>query len=301
MLTFCILHRDLAQSRKSKMKHSDSFIGQLLRNPVGRFVMILFVIGFVVAVTQVLLRSRKIQPNGFRWKAIRNEILFVAINMALSGFFLGGLTGLLTKHHLIQYNRAPAAWWVIFLQYGMYFILFDTWFYWFHRLMHIGPIYTIIHKIHHFSTSPNLLTTFSVSPFESLVNGAFLPLFTAAVVVHSQAIALMGATQIVMGLYVHSGYELLPRWWNKSWLTKWFITTTFHDQHHKYFKWNFGGYTTLWDRVCGTMRPKYEAEFDLITTRAGRAPVNPAVAASLVLGVFVIMPAAISSLGGLLT
>ena len=32
-----------------------------------------------------------------------------------------------------------------------------------------------------------------------------------------------------MGLYVHSGYEMLPRWWNRSWATKWFISATFHE------------------------------------------------------------------------
>jgi sterol desaturase/sphingolipid hydroxylase (fatty acid hydroxylase superfamily) len=65
-----------------------------------------------------------------------------------------------------------------------------------------------------------------------------------------------------MGLYVHAGYEFLPRWWHKTWATKWFITTTFHDQHHRYFNWNFGGYTPVWDYLCGTVRKKYEADFE---------------------------------------
>jgi Delta7-sterol 5-desaturase len=76
---------------------------------------------------------------------------------------------------------------------------------------------------------------------------------------------------------VHSGYEFLPRWWNKSWATKWFITTTFHDQHHKFFNFNYGGYTTLWDWVCGTVRPKYEADFAQLKARV-RGPLAPAVA-----------------------
>lgn len=32
--------------------------------------------------------------------------------------------------------------------------------------------------------------------------------------------ALISPTNIIMGFYVHPGYELLPRWWNKSWLTQ---------------------------------------------------------------------------------
>jgi len=253
------------------MEQKHSFFGQLAGNPVGRFVILLVTITFLVSVLHILFRSRKIQPDGFRWKAIRNEVIFAAINTALSGFFLGGLTNLLNSHHLIQFNPAPAAWYVILGEYALAFALFDTWFYWWHRLMHIGAMYTFVHKIHHFSTSPNLLTTFSVSPFESLINGGFTPLFTAAITLHHQTMPFIGTTTILMGLYVHCGHEFLPRWWNKSWLSKWFITATFHDQHHKYFRWNFGGYTTVWDRLCGTMRPKFESDFDMIKARL-RAP-----------------------------
>src|SRR3546814_11211766 len=79
-------------------------------------------------------------------------------------------------------------------------------------------------------------------------------------------------TNIVMGLYVHSGYEFMPRWWNRSWATKWFITATFHDQHHRFFTGNYGGYTTIWDRLCGTMRPRFEADFDTVKARSHPVP-----------------------------
>jgi Delta7-sterol 5-desaturase len=134
--------------------------------------------------------------------------------------------------------------------------------------MHKEPVYSWVHKLHHFSTSPNLLTNFSVNPLESLINGGFVPLFLVCVPVHEQTFALITPTNVLMGLMIHSGYEFFPRWWNKSWATKWFITATFHDQHHKYFTVNFGGYTTIWDRICGTMRPKYEADFLAIKDRA---------------------------------
>ena len=57
---------------------------------------------------------------------------------------------------------------MVLLQYAAYFFLFDTWFYWLHRWMHKEPVYTWVHKLHHLSTSPNLLTTASVNPLESL-------------------------------------------------------------------------------------------------------------------------------------
>ena len=54
----------------------------------------------------------------------------------------------------------------------------------------------------------------------------------------------------------HVCCELLPSLWNKTWLTKRFISATIHNEYHHYFTGNFGGYTTIWDRLCATMRPK---------------------------------------------
>ena len=239
----------------------------LASNPLGRFLALFLIVGLLATLFQSFFRARKIQPNGFRWRTFRNEALFGIVNLAVSAVVLGGVTAFLTRKGLIAFNTAPTSAWVVALEYTLYFFLFDTYFYWLHRLMHIEPIYTWVHKVHHYSTAPNALTTLSVSPLESLINGGFVPLFTALFTVHDATMALITPTNIIMGLYVHSGYEFLPRWWNRTWLTRWFITTTFHDQHHKFFKWNFGGYTTIWDFICGTVRPKYLADFDQIKAR----------------------------------
>jgi Delta7-sterol 5-desaturase len=225
-------------------------------------------VGLVAGIVSGFFKARKIQPKGFKWTVFRNEAIFGAINVAVSGTLIGLTTKSLTGAGIIAFDSGPAAWWVVLLEYTAYFFLFDTWFYWLHRGMHKEPVYTWVHKLHHRSTAPNLLTTISVNPLESFINGGFVPLFLCLFTVHDQTMALIGPTNIIMGLYVHSGYELFPRWWNKSWATKWFITATFHDQHHKYFTANFGGYTTVWDRLCGTMRPKFEADYLKIKDRA---------------------------------
>lgn len=238
---------------------------------VSAWLALFLVTGFVVAVWRGFFTARKIQPKGFRWKTFRNEGIFAAINLVASAFLIGGMTTYLTTNGYISTVSGPAPWWVIALEYALYFFAFDTWFYWLHRGMHVEPWYKYIHKLHHYSTSPNLLTTLSVSPLESLINGGFVPLFLTLFSVHDQTFALIAPTNIVMGLYVHSGYEFLPRWWNKNWATKWFITATFHDHHHHYFRYNFGGYTTIWDHLCGTVRPKFDQDFEKITTRRKKA------------------------------
>lgn len=244
-----------------------SYLQSLIGNPLGRVVILFAIGGFLATVFSEFFHARKIQPNGFKWRTLRNELLFALFNLVASSFLLGSLSSFLTRHGYVVFNTAPTSGWIIAGEYALYFFGFDAYFYWLHRLMHKEPIYTWVHKIHHLSTAPNLLTTLSVSPLESLINGGFVPLFTAIFTVHSSTMALIGPTYLIMGPYVHSGYEFLPRWWNRSWLTRWFITATFHDQHHKYFRWNFGGYTPIWDFICGTARARYLTDFDELKAR----------------------------------
>ena len=239
--------------------------------PLTRWLVFFLVATFLATVGRSFLKARKIQPNGFRWKTFRREIFFAALNLAITGFLIGGLTTALNKMGWIKFNHEPASGWVLALEFALYFFAFDCYFYWLHRLMHKEPIYKWVHKIHHGSMSPNLLTTLSVGPLESLINGGFMPIFTALFTMHDASFALMAPCTVFMGLYVHSGYEFLPRWWNKTWLTRWFITATFHDQHHRYFKGNYGGFTTIWDFLCGTVRSNYLSDFDKIKARTATA------------------------------
>jgi Delta7-sterol 5-desaturase len=240
------------------------------KDPLSLWLAAVVISGLVFGIFSGYFKARKIQPKGFRWKTFRNEGIFTVINVAIAGTLLGYIRAALEKHGFITFNTESASWWVIALEYAAYFFGFDTWFYWLHRLMHKEPIYKWVHKLHHYSTSPNLLTTASVTPLESLINGGWVPLFLTMFTVHTETLIFILPTNLIMGPYVHSGYEFFPRWWNKSWVTKWFITATFHDQHHKYFNWNFGGYTTIWDRLCGTMRAKFEADFEQLKSRAGK-------------------------------
>ena len=173
--------------------------------------------GIGAGIVSGYFKARKIQPRGFKWKIFRNEAGFAVINLAITGLLLGTIKTKLVEIGAISFNPAPAAWWMITLEYALYFFLFDTYFYWLHRWMHKEPVYSWVHKLHHKSTSPNLLTTLSVSPLESLINGGFVPLFLTVFTVHDATVALIVPTNIIMGLYVHSGYEMLPRWWNRSW------------------------------------------------------------------------------------
>src|SRR3546814_11241226 len=84
----------------------------------------------------------------------------------ITGFILGNGTTYLKEHGWILCDSEPASWWIVALEYALYFFLFDTYFYWLHRWIHQPLVSRWIHTLHHRSVSPNLLTTLSVSPLE---------------------------------------------------------------------------------------------------------------------------------------
>lgn len=219
----------------------------------------------VAAFFRDALLARKIQPRSFRWSNVRRELRYGMINLVIVTAVVTGLIAWWKDIGWIRLNPGSASWATILWEYALSFFLFDAYFYWAHRLMHMEPYYSRIHKLHHRSTAPISITSWSMSPVEGVIEAMFTPLFLVVFNVHEATVPLIVPTSVLMGLYVHSGFELLPRWWNRTWLTKWFITASFHDEHHHYFSGNFGGYTTIWDRLCKTMRPKYEANFDKVT------------------------------------
>ncbi len=225
----------------------------------------------VFIVTMVLLalarifnrvRELKIQKRSYALATFRHEIFWSAFNIAITSFVLTQFSAWLVDRGYLQTNSEPAAWYVILFEFALYFFLYDFYFYCVHRLIHIEPLYTWIHKTHHFSTSPNPLSSSSMTPIEGIAEGLAIPGFLALVTVHETSSYLIIPFATVMGLYVHCGYELMPRWWYKNPLTSWFITPMFHDQHHQFFRCNYGAYTTIWDRVFDTVRPRFHQDFD---------------------------------------
>src|SRR5690606_28967354 len=110
---------------------------EMVGSEVIAYWLIAFVVTMMIAgIWSGFFKSRKIQPRGFKWKTWRNEILVAVIGGPITGFLLGGLSNLLNHYDLIAFKSGPVSWWVVGLEYALYFVLFDTWFYWWHRLMH---------------------------------------------------------------------------------------------------------------------------------------------------------------------
>ena len=80
---------------------------------------------------------------------------------------------------------------------------------------------------------------------------------------------------MIYNVYGHLGWELYPKNFQRSLIGKWINTSINHNQHHQYFKGNYGLYFLWWDRWFGTLREDYNAKYDEVKERQQQLqPVN---------------------------
>ncbi|GAE32055.1 sterol desaturase family protein [Halalkalibacter hemicellulosilyticus] len=133
--------------------------------------------------------------------------------------------------------------------------------YLFHRLAHVKWLYPYIHRTHHRFEDPRPITLFALNPLENLGFGLLWIIVLS--VYPASWIGITGYLffNIVYGLIAHLGVEPFPSSWVKHPVMKWISTSTYHTQHHQQEHYNFGFYTIIWDRLFGTMSPRYPSHF----------------------------------------
>ncbi|KAJ9249447.1 hypothetical protein DTO207G8_6714 [Paecilomyces variotii] len=176
-------------------------------------------------------------------------------------------------------NFAPYSinWKWLLLEIGLYGIILDFWFYWYHRLMHDIPWLWKYHRTHHLTKHPNPLLTLYADFEQEVFDIVGIPLMTFF------TMKVMGFPigfyeWWVCNMYVvwselagHSGLRLIAQPPSTlSWLLKYFnceLLIEDHDLHHRK-GWrkshNYGKQTRLWDRIFGTCYPRIEGTEDNI-------------------------------------
>jgi sterol desaturase/sphingolipid hydroxylase (fatty acid hydroxylase superfamily) len=196
--------------------------------------------------------------------SVLNSLLYVGFGRPLFMVYLA-----------YKSNQAPLSldWLMLPVEIGVYGVVLDFWFYWYHRLMHQTDSLWKYHRTHHLTKHPNPLLTLYADHEQELFDVAVIPLLTYA------SMKLVGfpmgfyewwfSQQFVMFTEVigHSGLRLYATPPSPfDWALKYFrveLTTEDHDLHHR-TGWknshNYGKQTKLWDTVFGTAIGRIEVE-----------------------------------------
>ncbi|WP_395066172.1 sterol desaturase family protein [Flavobacterium sp.] len=221
----------------------------------------------------VLLKKRisykKIQLKFPKIKDYKREIAFSTLSIVIFSIPPLLLLGNDTLRPLTTFYEDSNDYGILylFLAFPLMIIMHDTYFYWMHRLMHSPWLFKQFHLIHHKSTNPTPWAAYAFHPLEAVLESLIFVIFLFTIPIHPILLTSFFIFSIIYNVYGHLGFELYPKGFNKHWLGKWMNTSIAHNQHHQFFKGNYGLYFTIWDRLMGTLRPDYDLAYDELKKR----------------------------------
>lgn len=215
--------------------------------------------------------DRRIQPTRRGEDRARIEIIQSAKSLLVTSFCLAA--GLFAQSKgAVLFPPLKLTW---LSGIGMLFlgaVLYDTWFYWGHRLMHTRALFKH-HAWHHRSIAPTVWSNYSDSMVDAFAMQSFY--FVAPLILPIPPLVLIGLRlwDHINGQLGHSGFEYFAHPTARAPYPM--LCTTFHDQHHEHFHYNFGNYFSIWDRLCGTMDPCYDEKVKTLQRPPVSAPKTP--------------------------
>jgi len=247
----------------------DKFLWLLLDNADKYFLIAapVFLIFYVLLKKKILYK--KIQARFPKLKDYAREIFFSTLSIII--FSVPPLVMLYSnsiRPHTTYYeNIDDYGMLYLILAFPLMLLMHDTWFYWVHRLMHLPRLFKMFHLVHHRSTNPSPWAAYAFHPLEAIVESLIFVIFLFTIPIHSIHLMTFFVFSLLYNVYGHLGFEVYPKGFNKHWLGKWMNTSVSHNQHHQYFKGNYGLYFTIWDRMMGTLRTDYDSAFAELKTR----------------------------------
>ena len=210
-------------------------------------------------------QASKIQPKFQKTADYQREVFYSVLT-----FVMFSVIGVLLYHPVVRphtllykdWNQYGTAYGI--LSFFLLILLHDTYFYWTHRAMHHPKLFKAFHLVHHKSTNPSPWAAFAFQPTEAFVEAGILILAAFVMPLHGYVILAFLVFMTTYNVYGHLGWELYPARFNRHFLARWLNTSVNHNQHHQYFRGNYGLYFRWWDELMHTTRADYDATFEQV-------------------------------------
>ncbi|MCM0673254.1 sterol desaturase family protein [Micromonospora phytophila] len=162
----------------------------------------------------------------------------------------------LWKTGIIHLNADPGL--QILTDFVLLLLLMDLLMYAGHAVAHRPQLFPLAHALHHRFVDARPATLYALHPLEICGFGG---LWLAALATHAfsvWAILAYTAVNLIFGIFGHLGVEVLPLAARRSRVFRWVATPSLHAGHHVQPSVNLGFYTSIWDRLFGTLAPDYD-------------------------------------------
>lgn len=166
-----------------------------------------------------------------------------------------------------QMGWAPVSWsltwWNVMPIMLLCMLISDLWFYLAHRLLHTKLFYKH-HAYHHRSVAPTVWSHDSMTVVDTAMSQAHHTLMALFIPFPPVILIANRMYDQINGSFGHAGFEYFAT--PTARFPSPMLCIFFHDQHHSEFRYNFGNYTSLWDRLFGTIAPNYDARVKALQT-----------------------------------
>ncbi|KAG0211066.1 hypothetical protein B0O80DRAFT_470144 [Mortierella sp. GBAus27b] len=135
------------------------------------------------------------------------------------------------------------------------FLLFtDMGIYWVHRWLHHPLLYKYVHKPHHKWVIPTPFSSHAFHPIDGYMQSVPYHIFVYLMPMQKYIYLVMFALVNFWSVLIHDGEYMLESSVVNS--------AAHHAVHHLYFNYNYGQYSTFWDRVGGSYRTPDASMYD---------------------------------------
>ena len=212
--------------------------------------------GFFLITTRLLpnwTKNQKIIKTPYEKEKIVHDLIYSFIQICIAAIIYSLLSYPDVSHIFkVYYSVEDYGYVWLVASFFVYAFVHDTYFYWTHICFHKFKIFQKIHSVHHYSSDPTALSTFSFHPVEAIFHVIWLPLLLCVVPMHTYAIQAMVLFTQIQNICGHCGLRLIDMPANYRWLFKFTAFPVHHHTHHQNGKVNYGLYFRHWDFLMKT-------------------------------------------------
>jgi len=136
--------------------------------------------------------------------------------------------------------------WYNFLQFPIFICFTDFFIYWIHRGLHHSLVYKHLHKPHHKWIMPTPYASHAFHPLDGYAQSVPYHVFPFIFPLQKFAYVILFVFINVWTVLIHDGEYVAD--------SPIINGAACHTMHHLYFNYNYGQFTTLWDRLGGSYR-----------------------------------------------
>jgi Delta7-sterol 5-desaturase len=181
------------------------------------------------------------------WQENRRAMRLALLSMGGNALLTAPIhVAIASGYSRVYYDVDDYGWGHLVLTVVAMLIITETLVYWAHRFLHMGRMWDHLHRHHHSFRRPTPWVAVSFHPLDSFLQAIPHHLCAFIMPVHVGVYMTSLVLVTLWSVSIHDRVTFV-RWGAINYADH-------HAIHHWYDNYNFGQYTTFWDRLCGTYR-----------------------------------------------